>query len=71
MIRSSAEWARFERDDARRRGRVTTYAEALAVFEALWDEAVALNPDFPGDWREDIRPDLAIARAINGLPPDA
>jgi len=46
-----------------------TYAEALAIFSALWREARALNPDFPGDWEADLEPDLAVARAINGLPP--
>jgi hypothetical protein len=71
MIRSSSELERFERDDARLRLATMTHAEALAIFEALWDEAVALNPDFPGDWRDDIAADLSIARAINGLPPDA
>lgn len=71
MIRSTAELARFERRYARERGRTVTYAQALDVFAALWAEAVALNGDFPGDWQEDIRPDLAVARALNDLPPDA
>jgi hypothetical protein len=30
-----------------------------------------LNPDFPGDWLEDLAADLAVARAVNGLPVDA
>jgi hypothetical protein len=47
-----------------------TYLEALAVFEALWRQARLLNPDFPGDWREDIASDLDVARAVNGLPAD-
>ena len=46
-----------------------TYAEALDLFAALWAEARVLNPDFPGNWRTDVEPDLAIARALNGLPP--
>ena len=71
MIRSSPELSRFEREYARSRGRTTSYAEAMEIFEALWDEAKALNPDFPGHWESDLVPDLAIARAINGLPPDA
>ena len=71
MIRSSPELESFERDYARARGKTATYAQALEIFEALWDEAKALNPDFPGDWKADLVPDLAVARAINGLPPDA
>ncbi|MDP2956357.1 MAG: hypothetical protein Q8N53_08040 [Longimicrobiales bacterium] len=71
MIRSTPELASFERRYARERGRDATYAGALEVFTALWVEAAALNPDFRADWREDIEPDLAIARALNELPPDA
>jgi hypothetical protein len=48
-----------------------TYEEALERFAALWAEACALNPQMGKDWREDLEPDLAIARAVNGLPPDA
>lgn len=68
MIRPTSELTEFERRHARERGRESTYEQALEVFAALWAEAVALNPDFPGDWREDLGPDLAIARALNGLP---
>ena len=44
-----------------------TYQDALAIFTALWREAAALRPDFPGDWREDLADDFALARALNGL----
>lgn len=71
MIRSTPELASFERRYARERGRDSPYERALEGFTALWVEAATLNPDFPGDWREDIEPDLAIARALNELPPDA
>ena len=47
------------------------YHEALQRFTALWVEAQKLNPDFAEDWEEDIKSDLAIARALNGLPPDS
>lgn len=70
LIRSSPELGRFEREYARSRGEMT-YAQSLEIFEALWEEAMALNPDFPGDWEADLAPDFAIARAVNGLPPDA
>lgn len=48
-----------------------THLDALAVFEALWRQALLLNPDFPGDWREDLAADLQVARAVNGLPADS
>ncbi len=70
MIRPSPELTRFEREYARSRDSTSTYLSAARIFEALWDEARALNPDFPGDWERDIAPDLAVARALNGLPPD-
>ncbi len=69
MIRSSRKLKRFEREYARSSGKAATYARALEIFEALWAEAKALNPDFPGDWETDLAPDFAVARAINGLPP--
>ena len=70
MIRSSPKLRRFEREYARSSRKTATYAQALEIFEALWVEAKTLHPDFPGDWETDLAPDLAVARAINGLPPD-
>jgi hypothetical protein len=70
MLRSTPELSEFERRYARRRDAHASYDEALAVFKALWAEACTLRPDFPSrDWRQDVEPDLAIARAVNGLPP--
>jgi hypothetical protein len=46
-----------------------TYEEALLRFAALWAEACALGIDTCEDWLADLEPDLAIARALNGLPP--
>lgn len=69
MIRDCETLRRFERDYSRDRYASQTFDEALTIFTALWNEAVMLNPDFPGDWRDDIQPDLDIARAVNGLPP--
>lgn len=71
MIEPTPELDDFERRWEREWLAGMTYTEALAIFEALWVEARSLNPDFPDDWREDIAPDLAIARALNGLPPEA
>lgn len=48
-----------------------TYEQALRRFAALWAEACALNPDIGVDWRDDLQADLAVARAVNGLPPAA
>jgi hypothetical protein len=61
----------MEGDFARDRIGRLTYGEALALFTSMWVHARALNPDFPGDWRTDVEPDLAVARALNGLPPEA
>ena len=69
MIRDAKALEAFERQYTQEYIAKRTYAEALAIFSALWREARALNPDFPGDWEADLEPDLAVARAINGLPP--
>ncbi|MGD2070812.1 MAG: hypothetical protein PVI57_19225 [Gemmatimonadota bacterium] len=45
------------------------FSDALAVYAALWAEARALRDDLGIDWKHDLEPDLAIARAVNGLPP--
>ena len=69
MIQPSKRLQEFERRHTREEVAKLTYADALAIFQALWVEASELNPDFPGHWRSDIGPDLAIARALNGLSP--
>ncbi|MGH7566471.1 MAG: hypothetical protein ACREK2_06550 [Gemmatimonadota bacterium] len=48
MIRPSRTLDELEPIHARKHG-ARTYPEALAIFAGLWREAVALNPDFPGD----------------------
>jgi hypothetical protein len=69
MIHRTARLEQFEVEYARERIGAMSFEEALAVFEGLWAEARALNPDFPTDWRDDLEPDLRVARAVNGLPP--
>lgn len=69
MVRSSDVLAAFEARYQREAFRGLTYEQALARFAALWAEARALNPDLGSDWLEDLAPDLAVARAVNGLPP--
>jgi len=71
MLKNPELLARFERDDARRRFRDLSFAEALALFEALWAHALTLDAEMDRDWRTDLGADFAIARAINGLPPRA
>lgn len=69
MLQRTPKLVQFEADYARERIGARSFQEALALFEGLWTEARALNPDFPTHWRADLEPDLAIARAVNGLPP--
>ena len=69
MLRPTEAWAEFERADEVARYRDMSHAEALERFERLWRHARALNPIPEDDWREDLTAALAIARAINGLPP--
>ena len=67
MIRATERLEAFERQHAIERAEATGYQEALAIFRALWAEAVALNEDFPGDWRNDVEADVELARVLNGL----
>ena len=71
MLRRTAGLEQLEGAYARERLARMTYQDALRLFASLWVEARRLNPSFPGDWRSDIEPDLAVARALNGLPPGA
>jgi hypothetical protein len=71
MLRQSPALDEIKRRYAREHLAGLTYREALAIFTALWREARALNPDFPGDGKRSLAADLAIARAVNGLPPSA
>jgi hypothetical protein len=48
-----------------------SYDVALQRFAALWAEARELGAIDNGDWLTDLKPDLAIARILNGLPPAA
>lgn len=69
MIRDPERLAEFERQDKQQTLRSMSYLEALAIFESLWAEACAVNPNFGDDWERDIEPVLEVARAVNGLPP--
>ncbi len=45
------------------------YPEALARFAALWHQAMLLNPQRGQSWEEDVKPDIVLARILNGLSP--
>jgi len=71
MIGSSAILKEFEARYQREAFRDLSFPQALASFAALWAEARALRRDLGADWLEDLEPDLAVARAVNGLRPTA
>jgi len=68
MVRSAAELDRLESELARE-AEGLGYVEALKRFAALWAYARELKPAMGDDWLDDLAPDLAVARAVNGLPP--
>jgi hypothetical protein len=55
---------RYERDALAR----LSYDVALQRFAALWAEARELGVIDSEDWLADLKPDLNIARILNGLP---
>lgn len=69
MIRANARWREFEAHYQREAYRDLSFHEALAAFEAMWRHARKLNPCLGEDWREDLKATIAVARALNGLPP--
>ena len=69
MICRNARWEEFEARYRREAHRDMSFHEALALFEAMWIHARKLNPDLGEDWREDLEATIAVARALNGLPP--
>ena len=69
MIRANARWRAFEARYRREAYRDLGFHEALSVFEAMWIHARKLNPRLGEDWREDLQATIAVARALNGLPP--
>jgi len=69
MVISSHQLAEFERRFEGETYSDLAYAGALARYAALWAYARELSPDVGTDWQDDLEPDLAIARAVNGLSP--
>ena len=69
MIRANVRWREFEARYRREAYGHLSFHEALATFEAMWVHARKLNPRLGEDWREDLQATIAVARALNGLPP--
>lgn len=69
MIESAHLLEELERRYERESLEGMTYEAALQRFAALWAEARTLGVDARRDWLTDLEPDLAVARALNGLPP--
>ena len=69
MIRPSPAFRRFEAGYDRETGDTSSIEARLTRFAALWAHTRLLNPDLGGDWVHDLEADLAVARAVNGLPP--
>ena len=68
MIKSSHLLQELDRRYERETQHDLSYEAALQRFAALWAEARELGVDTREDWLVDLEPDLAIARALNGLP---
>lgn len=67
MVRDSEELRALERRYTREFIAPLSYRQALDRFTALWQHARLLNPDFPGDWKQDVAADLELARVLNGV----
>ena len=65
MIRNSNRLNEFERELIRKEN--LSHKEALAIYEALHNEAVSLGVISSENIMDGIEVDLRIARAINGL----
>ena len=71
MILPSKRLDEFEARYQREAFASLSYSEALSRFAALWAEARVVSKEIGQDWRADLEADLAVARAVNGLPPTA
>ena len=69
MLNPTQQWRDFEAADEREAWRGLTYEAALERYAAWWAYARELRPDIGDDWEEDVQADIAVARAVNGLPP--
>lgn len=69
MIRNAQRLAALEAAYEREAFADLDLGEALDRFCALWRQARAVGAELGADWREDVEPDIEVARAVNGLPP--
>ena len=63
MIKNPEILRKFEKEDLR--NQKTDYLKSLRIFEALWNEGVALGVLPLKDPLEDIETDIRIARILN------
>jgi hypothetical protein len=68
MVKDAQRLAEFEHADVARPGGGRNYAQALALFESLWNEARALQAVPPADPLAGVETDIEIARTLNALP---
>ncbi|MFC1627882.1 hypothetical protein ACFL3H_02065 [Gemmatimonadota bacterium] len=68
MIKSPARVRESEAEWNREVYASMEYPEALERFAAMWNQAELLNPGIGKSWEEDIKPDIEMARILNGLP---
>lgn len=71
MIKPSPRLDELEKRYQREAFQGLSYEQALERFSFLWAEARELNPNAGKHWLEDLEPDFAVARALNGLSPAA
>ncbi len=69
MVTASPLLAAFERRFQQEAFAHRGLPDALVRYAALWAYAREVNPDVGTDWQGDLEPDLAVARAVNGLSP--
>lgn len=69
MLNPTKRWQEFDEAYQREAYRDLSYADALAIFEALWAHAKLLDASFPEAYLDDFEADFRVARALNGLPP--
>jgi len=67
MVKDAKVLAQFERDDAARQSHDRSYAQALQLFESLWNEARALQSAGKSDGLTGLEADFEIARTLNAL----
>jgi hypothetical protein len=69
MVKDGKRLTQFEREDAARQSRERSYAQALQLFESLWDESRAFRSAGQAEPLAGLDADIAIARVLNGLRP--